>query len=300
MQAWIEKIVVEGFKSYGKERVEIPLGRGFLAIVGPNGAGKSNIGDALSFALGLATARTLRAKNLTHLIYSRNSDKAEYAYVEVHFKNHNLFPLEEEDIVISRKVYKDGRSVFRINGTVVRERELSDFLSRAGIYESAYNVVLQGDIVRFIKMTPVERRKLIEDIAGIGEYEEKKQKALADLGEVELKIRELRLLMDEMEVQMERLKEEALRLKRYRELEEMRRQTEIKIAMRQLKDMERQKLSIEEEESQKLAQLKELERVIDEKEQEFRLVEEDLNRLKEELLPFREKVGRISQSVEYT
>ena len=300
MQAWIEKIVVEGFKSYGKERVEIPLGRGFISIVGPNGAGKSNIGDALSFALGIATARTLRAKNLAHLIYSKNSDRAEYAYVEVHFKNYGIFPVEEEDIVISRKVYKDGRSVFRINGTVVRERELSDFLSRAGIYDTAYNVVLQGDIIRFLKMTPVERRKLIEDIAGIGEYEEKKQKALADLGEVELRIRELRLLMDEMEVQMEKLKEEVLRLKKYRELEEKRREIEVKMALRQLQDLEKQELSLDNEEKVKSAELEELEGLLVEKEREFQLVEEELRILREELLPFREKVGRISQSIEHT
>ena len=96
--------------------------------------------------------------------------------MEVHFKNYGLFPLQEEDIVISRKVYQDGRTDFRINGAVVRDRDLMDFLSKAGIYEIAYNVVLQGVIVRFLKMTPVERRKLIEEIACIEEYEEKKQK----------------------------------------------------------------------------------------------------------------------------
>lgn len=232
MKAWIEKISLEGFKSYGKDRVEIPLGQGFIGIVGPNGSGKSNIGDAISFALGIATAKTLRAKNLSYLIYNRNSDRADYAYVEVHFKNYGLFPLQEEDIVISRKVYQDGRTVFRINGAVVRERDLMDFLSKAGIYENAYNVVLQGDIVRFLKMTPVERRKLIEEIAGIEEYEEKKQKALADLGEVELKIRELRLLMDEMEVHMEKLKEELKRLRLYKELEEAKRSLEIKLNLK--------------------------------------------------------------------
>jgi len=83
--------------------------------------------------------------------------------------------------------------------------------------KTAYNVVLQGDIVRFLKMTPVERRKLIEEVAGIGEYEERKQKALVQLGEVELKHRELRLLIDEMEVQMEKLAQEVERIRLYRE-----------------------------------------------------------------------------------
>lgn len=178
MGAWIEKIVVEGFKSYGKGRVEIPLGPGFVGIVGPNGAGKSNIGDAISFALSLATAKTLRAKNLSYLIYTKDSDSSHHAYVEVHFKNEGTFPLEDSIIVISRKVDKDGRSIFRINGSVIRERDLKDLLAKAGLYENAYNIVLQGDVIRFLRMTPVERRKLIEEVAGIGEYEEKSKKLL--------------------------------------------------------------------------------------------------------------------------
>jgi len=298
VKAWIEKISLEGFKSYGKDRVEIPLGQGFIGIVGPNGSGKSNIGDAISFALGIATAKTLRAKNLSYLIYNRNSDRADYAYVEVHFKNYGLFPLQEEDIVISRKVYQDGRTVFRINGAVVRERDLMDFLSKAGIYENAYNVVLQGDIVRFLKMTPVERRKLIEEIAGIEEYEEKKQKALADLGEVELKIRELRLLMDEMEVHMEKLKEELKRLRLYKELEEAKRSLEIKLNLKTAYEFKRSIDNIKAQIESKEEELKELRQRITGYEERLKTLEEELKKLNEDLFPFRERVGRISQSME--
>ncbi|HAV40608.1 MAG TPA: chromosome segregation protein SMC, partial [Aquificaceae bacterium] len=298
MKAWIEKISLQGFKSYGKDRVEIPLGQGFIGIVGPNGSGKSNIGDAISFALGIATAKTLRAKNLSYLIYNRNSDRADYAYVEVHFKNYGLFPLQEEDIVISRKVYQDGRTVFRINGAVVRERDLMDFLSKAGIYENAYNVVLQGDIVRFLKMTPVERRKLIEEIAGIEEYEEKKQKALADLGEVELKIRELRLLMDEMEVHMEKLKEELKRLRLYKELEEAKRSLEIKLNLKTAYEFKRSIDNIKVQIESKEEELKDLRQRITGYEERLKTLEEGLKKLNEDLFPFRERVGRISQSME--
>ncbi|MEJ5338640.1 MAG: chromosome segregation protein SMC [Aquificaceae bacterium] len=298
MKAWIEKITLEGFKSYGKERVEIPLGQGFIGVVGPNGAGKSNIGDAISFALGIATAKTLRARNLSYLIYSKDSDRAEYAYVEVHFKNHGLFPLQDEDIVISRKVYQDGRTVFRINGAVVREKDLMDFLSKAGIYENAYNVVLQGDIVRFLKMTPVERRKLLEEIAGIEEYEEKKQRALADLGEVELKLRELRLLMDEMEVQMEKLREELKRLNLYRELEEKRRSIDIRLTLKTAYELKKSVNEVSEKISSKEEELQRLRERIKAYEERLLHVEKELKDVSENLFPFREKVGRLSQSIE--
>ncbi|SHK39438.1 chromosome segregation protein SMC [Thermocrinis minervae] len=299
MKGFIDLLVVENFKSYGEGKVEIPLGKGFIAVVGPNGAGKSNIGDAISFALGLATARTLRAKNLSHLIFSKDGKRADYAYVEVHFKNYGAFPTHEEDVVISRKVYKDGRSVFRINGVQVRESELAEFLSKAGLYETAYNIVLQGDVVRFLKMTPVERRKLIEEIAGIGEFEEKKQKALENLGQVELKIRELRLLIDEVELQMEKLSEELKRLEAYRELEHKRKVLQAKLYQKELTTLEDR---IKELFSQKQAihdQLEQLKGTIRQLEEKLKEKEELLENTNRELLPYREKVGKLSSDLEH-
>ncbi len=298
MKGYINKIVIEGFKSYGKERVEIPLGEGFIAVVGPNGSGKSNIGDAISFALGIATSKALRAKNLSYLIFSKDGDKAEHAYVEIHFKNFGAFPIPEEDIILSRKVYQDGRSVFRLNSQIVRERELSDFLSKAGIYENGYNVVLQGDVIRFLKMTPVERRKLIEEVAGIGEYEEKKQKALAQLGEVELKHRELRLLIDEMEVQMERLKAEVEKIKLYRELSERKRSLELKLFSKDFLKTADEKRSTEQKLLLVEEELKNLKKSHEELQEQAKSLEMELSQVKETLLPFRERIGRLSERLE--
>ncbi len=299
MRAFIEKIVVEGFKSYGKERKDIPLGPGFVAVVGPNGAGKSNIGDAISFALSIATTKTLRAKNLSYLIFSKDGDRASHAYVEVHFRNEGAFPLQEEHIVISRKVTRDGRSTFKINGTTVREKDLRDFLSKAGIYENGYNVVLQGDIVKFLKMTPVERRKVIEDVAGISEYETKKQKAINDLMEVDIKIRELKLLIDEIKVQLEKLREEKERLDRYKYLQQEKRKLELAILSREINknNSEKGKLSIQikELESALLAVNEEIQK----EESELKKKEERLKELSDMLLPFRERIGKLSSDIEH-
>ncbi|NPA41647.1 MAG: chromosome segregation protein SMC [Aquificae bacterium] len=299
MKAFVEKIVVEGFKSYGKERREIPLGAGFISIVGPNGAGKSNIGDAISFALGIATTKTLRAKNLSYLIFSKDGDRAPHAYVEVHFRNEGAFPVPDEVIVISRKVSQDGRSTFKVNGTTVREKDLKDFLSKAGIYENGYNVVLQGDIIKFLKMTPVERRKVIEDVAGISEYETKKQRAINDLMEVDIKIRELKLLLDEIKIQLDKLKEEKEKLDRYRELNKEKRELEIALLSKEIKKFssEKEKLSAQLQElKEKLSQIKE-----EIREREALLSEKEgrLKELSEKLLPFRERIGKISSDIEH-
>ena len=299
MKAFIDSIVVEGFKSYGLKKMSIPIGEGFVAVVGPNGAGKSNIGDAISFCLGIATTKTLRAKNLSYLIFSKDGVKGEHAYVEVHFKNYGAFPVEEEDIVISRKVSKDGRSVFKINGTTVRERDLKDFLSKAGIYENGYNVVLQGDIVKFLKMTPLERRRVIEEVAGISEYEQKKERALKDLYEIDIKLRELELLIENIEMQLDKLREERQKLLRYREVSQNLRESKLKLifkemhsVMEDLKSLEAKKSALEEE-------LQELKSAMQEKEKELSRVEERLKEVNERLLPYREKVGKVSSDIEH-
>lgn len=299
MKAYVDRIVVEGFKSYGRERKEIPIGEGFISIVGPNGAGKSNIGDAISFALGIATTKTLRAKNLSYLIFSRDGEKAPHAYVEVHFKNEGAFPTEEERVVISRRVTQDGRSTFKVNGNTVREKDLKDFLGKAGIYENGYNVVLQGDIIKFLKMTPVERRKVIEDIAGISEYESKKQRAINDLMEVNIKVRELKLLLDEIKIQLEKLKEEKEKLDKYKELQEEKRNTEIAILSKEIKKFSAEKESVSAELGEYRLKLDEIKERIRERESILSEKEEKLRDLSEKLLPYREHIGKISSDIEH-
>ncbi|NPB06946.1 MAG: chromosome segregation protein SMC [Aquificae bacterium] len=297
--AYIEKLVVEGFKSYGTKRKEIPLGEGFIAVVGPNGAGKSNIGDAIAFALGLSTARALRAKNLSHLIFSKDGKKAPYALVEVHFRNLGAFPTDDETVVVSRKVTPDGRSVFRVNGVPVRERDLKDFLARAGIYENAYNVVYQGDIVRFLKHTPLERRRLIEEVAGIGEYEKKKEKALKDLAEVELKLGEIKLLTEEIKGRLDELKREYERLKRHRELTARLRALEKLLLLREREKLSSRLNELREEKGRLADALNALRDELKRKEEQLKKVEAELKKLSERVLPHREKTGRLLARAEH-
>ncbi len=297
-KAFIEKIVVEGFKSYGTKKREILLGEGFIGIVGPNGAGKSNIGDAISFALALSTARALRAKNLSHLIFSKNGKKAEHAYVEIHFKNLGAFPVDSDSVIISRKVTKEGRSTFKINGTPVRERDLKDFLAKAGIYENAYNVVYQGDIVKFLKMTPTERRKIIEEVAGIGEYERKKEKALEDLAEVELKIKEIKLILDEINFQLERLKQEAERLRKFKTLKEEIKKVEKAILLKEEEKLILEKQKIEKNLQTLKNQLVQIQDEISQKESFLQKKENKLKEINETIIPYKEKIGKFLGEIE--
>ncbi len=299
MKAFIEKIVVQNFKSYGKRTIEIPIGEGFVAIVGPNGAGKSNIGDSISFALGLSSSKMLRAKNMSYLIFSKGGEKEEFADVEIHFKNFGAFPSEEENIVISRRVYKDGHTVFKINNKVMREKDVKDFLARAGIYQSAYNIILQGDIARFVNMSPLERRKTIEDIAGITEYEEKKQKALLDLGEIELKLRELKLLIEEIEFNLSKLQDEREKAKRFLELEDFRKDIECAILLKEINDINKRILNLKNILFEKEKDLNILKESLTENQSLLEEKEKKLTDIINSILPYKENIGKLSAKLEY-
>ncbi len=298
-RAYITKLVVEGFKSYGPKRKEIPLGEGFIAIVGPNGAGKSNIGDAISFALGLASSKVLRAKNLSYLIWSKGNKKAQYAEVEVHFKNEGAFPIEAEEIIFSRRVYPSGRTVFKINGKTVKEKEVKELLSRAGITETAYNIVLQGDIVHFLKMTPVGRRKLIEEIAGIGEFDQQKNQALNELQQIEAKLKELGIILSQLEEQLKTLRRDKENLHLYREIKKQLREVEIKLLLKELTKIIRQK----EELTSRLRPLEEqIESLKSKREEINRLItqkENLLTQIESQLSPYREQLGKLTSAEEF-
>src|SRR3989338_8730581 len=187
----INKMVMQGFKSFAKH-TEILFGPKFKCVLGPNGAGKSNVLDALCFVLGKSSSRELRAEKSANLIYNGGKAKkaAKQGEVSIYFDNSSkIFPTEESEVKITRIVRENGQSIYKINDKVMTRQQIMGLLSLAKIDPDGYNIILQGDIVKFVEMRPEERRILIEDIAGISIYEEKKHKAMLELEKVEQHLR---------------------------------------------------------------------------------------------------------------
>ncbi len=206
---FISKIILKNFKSFGK-RTEIPFVPGFTVISGPNGSGKSNVIDAILFCLGLSTStKQLRADRLTDLIHNGKTS----AEVSIHFKNENRVYEVTRKVRVTDKGYY---SYYYLNGNSVSLSDVHKFLSQFGVYSDAYNIVMQGDVTRIIEMSPVQRRKIIDDIAGISEFDEKKERALEELERVRENIEKLEAVIAEVDDRLkslERDREEALRYK---------------------------------------------------------------------------------------
>ncbi|MBN2330607.1 MAG: chromosome segregation protein SMC [Candidatus Aenigmarchaeota archaeon] len=206
----IEKIVCEGFKSF-KRKVSVPFTYGFSVVTGPNGSGKTNIADAIYFVIGSGTRRSLRAKKSHELIFQGNDKKqaSDYAKVIMHLDNSSkTLPIKDEKVTVSRRVNKAGVSTYRLGGRIATKQEVMDLLAQAGITADGHNLIQQGDVTRIVEMGPVERRRIIDEIAGITEYDEKKDKALKELGKVEEKVREAEILLEQKDELLKKIKAE--------------------------------------------------------------------------------------------
>lgn len=203
----ITELEIDNFKSFGR-KTKIPFLPGFTIISGPNGSGKSNIIDSILFALALSTSRSLRAERLTDLI-NLNSDR-NTAEVEITFS---------DGTVIKRRIKRTENTYYNylyLNGRPCRQGELLEFLSGHGIVPHGYNVVMQGDINRIIEMGDTERRKIIDEIAGVSEFDAKKELALGELTRVKDRISEESIHIEELSIrltQLEKQKEQAVRFR---------------------------------------------------------------------------------------
>lgn len=218
----ISKMTLNGFKSFAKH-TELLFGNGFNCILGPNGSGKSNIFDALCFVLGRMSAKSMRAEKASNLIYNggKSKSQASHGEVSIFFDNSKkTFPTEEPYVKITRIIKKDSQSIYKINDQKRTRQQVLDMLAVAKIDPEGYNIVLQGDIVRFAEMNTGDRRMLIEEVSGISLYEDKKQKALRELEKVDEKLKEADILLTERNIYLKELKKERDHAQKFKDLKD--------------------------------------------------------------------------------
>ena len=210
---YIKKIELKGFKSFGPQNVKVALDRGFTAITGPNGSGKTNILDAFLFALGELSTRRLRAETAAKLIFHGSEkaglERAKMAKVVIQFDNTDgRMPVDTTTVTISREVYRNGQSVYRLNGRRTSRTYLLETLSMAGISSTSQNIILQGTITRLTDISSLERRKIIEDLVGISQYDAEKAEAEEKLRAADISIRTAMGRIDEVQKRLDDLERE--------------------------------------------------------------------------------------------
>ncbi len=269
---YVKKLVMNGFKSFGP-KTEIAFDPAINTIVGPNGSGKSNVSDALCFVLGRISAKSMRASKSGNLLFmgSKYVKPAKEAIVEIIFDNaQRTFGLDTNEVSIKRTVRRNGQSVYKINDDIKTRSEVLETLAHAGIDPNGFNLVLQGSIQGAVKMHPEERRKIVEEVAGISIYESRKEKSLRELEKTEERLKEVSTILRERTAFLRNLEKERSEALRFKELEKTIQRCKASIISRKMDDKNKElgslKKSIEEKLNQKTKlreQTEELQRKIE-------------------------------------
>ena len=201
---------MHGFKSFAK-RTDLGFNDDFSVILGPNGSGKSNVLDALCFVLGRMSSKSLRSEKMGHLIYNggKKKEPANRAEVSIFFDNaKKIFPVETPELKVSRFIKASGQSIYKVNDVNSTRQQLLEILGLARIEPEGHNIILQGDIINFVEMSAENRRMLLEEVAGISVYEERKKKAMNEMERVGERLRESEILLGERKQNLRELRKD--------------------------------------------------------------------------------------------
>src|ERR1700682_2202266 len=223
----LEKVELQGFKSFC-ERAELKFnGGGIAAVVGPNGCGKSNLSDAISWVLGEQSAKSLRGARMEDVIFAGTRDRKPLGMAAVTMTL--VDPIEQasdlppdphkpSEITITRRLFRSGESEYLIDGRQARLRDIQDIFMGTGLGPESYAIMEQGRIGQILSSKPYDRRAVIEEAAGITKYKTRKRLAEAKLEGAKQNLARVFDILEEVTRQLNSLKRQASKAKRYEEL----------------------------------------------------------------------------------
>ena len=216
---YLKKVEIIGFKSFAQKTTlhfmpdGSPLNHsGITAIVGPNGSGKSNVADAIRWAIGEQSQKNLRGKKSEDVIFAGTDKKSKLgaASVTLFFDNSDKrLNLDFTEVSVTRKIYRSGEGEYLINGSRVRLMDVIDLLAKAGVGKDSYSVITQGMSDAILRATSTERRAMLEDAAGVKQYQIEKERARRRLDATEENLRQVDLLLIELEPHLKNLRRQA-------------------------------------------------------------------------------------------
>ncbi|WP_232700975.1 chromosome segregation protein SMC [Halobacterium wangiae] len=302
---YIDEIVLQNFKSFGGT-TRIPFYEDFTTISGPNGSGKSNIIDAVLFSLGLARTSGMRAEKLTDLIYNpahegegetagpkeasvevvlnNEDDTLTRSQVETAAGSENIGDVET--VTVKRRVKRtedNYYSYYYLNERSVNLSDIRDLLAQAGVAPEGYNVVMQGDVTGIINMTAGERREIVDEIAGVAEFDAKKADAFEEMEVVEERINEADLRIEEKHERLDQLADERETALEYKGLRDEKQEYESYAKAAELEEKRSDLEATRADAADREDELDELQEELDERRGKVVRLEEDLEDLNAEI-----------------
>ena len=219
---YLKSLEVQGFKSF-PDKTLIRFGDDITAIVGPNGSGKSNISDAILWVMGEMSTKTLRGAKMEDVIFGGTQKRAAVGFAEATLTLDNTdraLPYDADEVMVTRRYYRSGDSEYYINRQSARLRDIHEMFMDTGLGREGYSNIGQGRIDEILSLKSADRREIFEEAAGISKYRHRKEETERKLAHTEDNLLRIGDKVSELELQLEPLKQQSEKAKRYLEIKD--------------------------------------------------------------------------------
>ena len=282
----LKTLEMQGFKSF-PDKTELTFGKGITAVVGPNGSGKSNISDAVRWVLGETSTKSLRGSKMEDVIFGGTSSRKPLGFAQV------VLTLDNSDgslknkgavVTVSRRYYRSGESEYKIDGQMVRRRDVHELFMDTGLGSDGYSMVGQGKIDSIISAKNEDRRQLFEEAAGISRFRHKRQDAQRRLDQAQENLVRLLDILGELESRVGPLKTQSEKAKKFLEYSEEKKTLEIGVWLSKI--------------SKFTTELREQEHKIDATNVSYELCDKELKNIETEIEDILQKTAEINTQIE--
>jgi chromosome segregation protein len=305
----LKRIEIVGFKSF-MERTTFTFPSRVTGIVGPNGCGKTNIADAVLWAMGEMRPTQLRSRSLEDVIFNGTEALKPLGMAEVSliFENDGVIPVEGygeySEIMVSRRLFRSGESEYLINKLPCRLKDIRDLFLGTGVGVNAYSIIEQGEVEMLLNARPHDRRHLIEEAAGVTKYKERKRETLQKMERTKQNLLRVQDIIAEVRRQMNALRRQAARARRYREYQKEIGDLEVGLAMVEFGTQEERLAEVKEylqakrdEEQKKVSQTAQTEGELEELKRRLLDEEEVLSHAQEEIYRIEGEIQREEERI---
>ncbi len=232
----LKGLELQGFKSFA-DRTFLDFENGITAVVGPNGSGKSNISDAMRWVMGEQSAKSLRGGNMQDVIFSGTQKRKPLGYAEVSLiidNSDKMLPVDFEEVVVTRRLFRSGESEYYINKSSVRLRDIHELFMDTGVGRDGYSIIGQGKISEIISTKSEDRRTMFEEAAGITKFRYRKEEAERKLSHTNDNVMRVNDIITEIEGQIGPLKIQSEKAKKYLNLRDKLKVLEVNVTLKNI------------------------------------------------------------------
>ena len=305
---YFKRLEIVGFKSF-MDKTTLNFEPGITAIVGPNGCGKSNIFDSIRWVLGEQSVKSLRGSQMEDVIFNGTDTKQPLGMAEASLTFDNSqkhFPVDNDEVMITRRIFRSGESEYLLNKTQVRLKDITDMLLGTGIGAESYSIIAQGKIDLILSSRPEERRQVFDEASGITKYKSQKREAIRRLEETEQNLLRLNDIITEVKRSIGYLERQANKARRYQAAFSNLKNKETNLAYLQKNKLveEKEKVTIElsslrAREENLQAEIRQQESGISQRNDEVRALEGSINQIKSNIQSLENQIQSNTQHINF-